>query len=248
MKNRMLWNDITRNKVMTLTIFLFISVAAMLLSLAALLGANLLGSIDRLMQDAQTPHFMQMHAGVLDIKKLDAFAAENEVVSRFQALKFLNIDSGQIVINGKSLAGTVQDNGFSTQSNQFDFLLDADNHPVQPLEGELYAPVFYSKDGTIKLGDTVTIHELRFTVADELTGALNSKSADEIMALFSEIHRNGTAILLVTHDAKVAASAQRVLFMQDGKIVSELPLVDFTNSGITGKAERILCEMRALEI
>ena len=164
MKSRMLWNDMTRNKTITLTIFLFISVAAMLLSLAALLGANLFGSIDRLMQDAQTPHFMQMHTGALDTKKLDAFAAENEVVSQFQVLKFLNMDSERIVINGKSLAGTVQDNGFSTQSNQFDFLLDSNNHPVQPLEGELYAPVFYSKNGTIKLGDTITIHEVRFTV------------------------------------------------------------------------------------
>lgn len=84
--------------------------------------------------------------------------------------------------------------------------------------------------------------------ADEPTGALNSKSADEIMALFSEIHQNGTAILLVTHDAKVAARAERVLFMQDGRIVRELTLIDLTTSDIAEKAERIAYEMRTLEI
>lgn len=58
--------------------------------------------------------------------------------------------------------------------------------------------------------------------ADEPTGALNSKSAEEIMGLLVDINKEGTAILLVTHDAKVAARADRVLFMKDGNIVSEL--------------------------
>jgi putative ABC transport system ATP-binding protein len=56
---------------------------------------------------------------------------------------------------------------------------------------------------------------------DEPTGALNSKSANEIMGLLAEIHRTGTTILLVTHDIKVAAKTGRVLFMLDGKIAGE---------------------------
>ena len=56
---------------------------------------------------------------------------------------------------------------------------------------------------------------------DEPTGALNSKSANEIMKLLAEIHRSGTTIMLVTHDIKVAAKTERVLFMLDGKIVAE---------------------------
>lgn len=187
MKNRMLWNDITRNKVITLTIFLFVSVASILLSLAALLGANLTGSIDRLMQDARTPHFMQMHAGKIDMGRLEAFTVENEFVSQFQVLKFLNIYSEQIEINGNSLTGTVQDNGFSTQSNQFDFLLDSDNRPVQPLEGELYAPVFYNKDGTIKLGDTITVNEFQFKVAGFVRDSqMNSALASSKRFIVSE--------------------------------------------------------------
>lgn len=56
---------------------------------------------------------------------------------------------------------------------------------------------------------------------DEPTGALNSTSANEIMALLADIHRTGTTIMLVTHDAKVAAKTERVLFIFDGKIAGE---------------------------
>lgn len=84
--------------------------------------------------------------------------------------------------------------------------------------------------------------------ADEPTGALNSKSSDEIMALFSAIHQDGTAILLVTHDAKIAARAQRILFMQDGKIVSQLKLAELTTGCFSERTEKILTETKRLGI
>ncbi|MGX2943578.1 ABC transporter ATP-binding protein [Enterococcus alishanensis] len=56
---------------------------------------------------------------------------------------------------------------------------------------------------------------------DEPTGALNSKSAAEIMNLFNEINQTGTTILLVTHDAKVASKTEQIFFMSDGEIISE---------------------------
>lgn len=56
---------------------------------------------------------------------------------------------------------------------------------------------------------------------DEPTGALNSTSASEIMTILADIHRSGTTVLLVTHDVKVAAKTERVLFILDGKIAGE---------------------------
>jgi putative ABC transport system ATP-binding protein len=56
---------------------------------------------------------------------------------------------------------------------------------------------------------------------DEPTGSLNSRSAGEIMDLLAEINQTGTTILLVTHDVRVAAKTERVLFMLDGSIVAE---------------------------
>lgn len=62
---------------------------------------------------------------------------------------------------------------------------------------------------------------------DEPTGALNSKFASEIMDILAEINQEGTAILLVTHDVKVAAKTERVLYMLDGQIVGEQYLGKF---------------------
>ncbi len=56
-------------------------------------------------------------------------------------------------------------------------------------------------------------------LADEPTGNLDSKTGLEIMALLGELHRDGSTILIVTHDPTVAAHANRVLTMQDGQIV-----------------------------
>lgn len=65
------------------------------------------------------------------------------------------------------------------------------------------------------------INNPKIIFGDEPTGALNSKSAAEIMNLFNEINQTGTTILLVTHDAKVASKTERILFMSDGEIISE---------------------------
>lgn len=84
--------------------------------------------------------------------------------------------------------------------------------------------------------------------ADEPTGALNSKSADEIMELLVDINKEGTAILLVTHDAKVASRADRVLFTKDGNIVSELPLQMFSGEDMEARGEKVLAGMAAMGI
>jgi len=70
---------------------------------------------------------------------------------------------------------------------------------------------------------------------DEPTGALNSKAAGEIMDLLTEINESGTTIMLVTHDVKVAARTERVLFMLDGQIVSEKYLGKASENGADRK-------------
>jgi putative ABC transport system ATP-binding protein len=58
-------------------------------------------------------------------------------------------------------------------------------------------------------------------LADEPTGNLDSKTGDEIMALFDELHAKGNTIILVTHEPDIAEYAHRVVHIRDGKIASD---------------------------
>lgn len=71
---RVIRNDVVKSKAITLTTMLFVAAAAMLVALAAVLVVNLSGAIDTLMPRAQTPHFMQMHAGAPGEKAADVEA------------------------------------------------------------------------------------------------------------------------------------------------------------------------------
>jgi putative ABC transport system ATP-binding protein len=55
-------------------------------------------------------------------------------------------------------------------------------------------------------------------LADEPTGNLDSKTSDEIMQLFENLHARGNTIILVTHEPDIAAHAHRVISIRDGKI------------------------------
>ena len=60
-------------------------------------------------------------------------------------------------------------------------------------------------------------------LADEPTGALDSRTAVEILALFQELNRDGVTIVLVTHDADVSRHARRLVRFKDGRVVDDLP-------------------------
>ena len=62
----------------------------------------------------------------------------------------------------------------------------------------------------------------RIILADEPTGALDSKSSDELLRLFGEVNQQGQTILMVTHSARAASRAGRVLFIRDGEVFHQL--------------------------
>ncbi|WP_339294517.1 ABC transporter ATP-binding protein [Paenibacillus sp. FSL W7-1279] len=88
----------------------------------------------------------------------------------------------------------------------------------------------------------------RIIFGDEPTGALNSISAQEIMDLFSEINADGTAVMLVTHDAHVAARTERIMFMRDGKVVGELKLPKLVGTDMDGRVKKVMLKMQEIGI
>lgn len=187
MNRKMIAKDLVKNKAVSLITILFISVAAMLLSFAAILAVNLFGAVDKLMADAKTPHFMQMHTGELDRAGLESFAGNNSNVEDYQVVPFLNVENTDIILGGNTLADSVQDNGFCTQSSRFDFLVDLDNQPVKPQNGELYVPVCYFKDGTAKVGDAALLCGQPFRVAGFIRDSqMNSTLASSKRFVVSE--------------------------------------------------------------
>ncbi|TII16650.1 macrolide ABC transporter ATP-binding protein [Bacillus subtilis] len=63
------------------------------------------------------------------------------------------------------------------------------------------------------------VNQPRFILADEPTGALDTKSSEQILSLFSELHREGKTIIMITHDPDVAKKADRTVFIRDGELV-----------------------------
>lgn len=64
------------------------------------------------------------------------------------------------------------------------------------------------------------VNEPSIILADEPTGSLDSKTGDEIMAIFQELNKQGKTIIVVTHEANIADYCQRKIHMKDGKIIS----------------------------
>ena len=62
----------------------------------------------------------------------------------------------------------------------------------------------------------------RLILADEPTGALDSKATDELLRLFGEVNRGGQTILMVTHSVRAASHAGRVLFIRDGEVFHQI--------------------------
>ena len=75
------------------------------------------------------------------------------------------------------------------------------------------------------------INSPKMIFADEPTGALNRSSSDEVMNELLSLNRDGTTIMCVTHDPKVAAKCSRVLYIVDGGIVGEKEMGHFDGGG-----------------
>ncbi len=75
----------------------------------------------------------------------------------------------------------------------------------------------------------------KIVLADEPTGALDSKATDELLSLFADLNRDGQTLLMVTHSVKAASHAGRVLFIKDGEVFHQIYRGTSTNEQLYQK-------------
>ncbi len=84
------------------------------------------------------------------------------------------------------------------------------------------------------------INDPKILFADEPTGALNSKASNEVMAELTRLNKEGMTILLITHDIKVAARTDKILYLVDGNIEGQCQLGKFTEDSSRRERENKL--------
>ncbi len=82
-------------------------------------------------------------------------------------------------------------------------------------------------------------------LADEPTGALDTQTGEEVLALFEKLHEEGLTLVIITHDQEVAERARRVITMRDGVVISDSggPAATASSAGSNGLSEPALASM-----
>ena len=146
---------------------------------------------------------------------------------------------GTVQLDGKNLA-SIKDSaiasfrrehlGFVFQDfNLLDtFSLEDNIYLPLVLAGKQYQEMHSRLEPLAKKLGITSITVPRLVLADEPTGALDSRATDELLRLFNTINEDGQTILMVTHSVKAASHAGRVLFIKDGEVYHQIYRGDST--------------------
>lgn len=176
-----------KNKVIHLTLLLFMILAAFLMSVASCVILQTSGSMENIFSIAKPPHFLQMHTGELDEEKVQEFADSVDYVSQSEIVEMVNIDGANIWYEKKgssavSMAESMLDNGFVKQTKYFDYLLDLDNNIVKQEDGEIGVPISYMEKYGLSIGDTITLTKGDFSKTYEIRNFLRDSQMASTMA------------------------------------------------------------------
>lgn len=164
MFKKIIKNDIKSSKIITFTVMTFVLLSGLFTSIATSLTVNLGDAVDEMMEKGKTPHLLHMHTGDLDFQRMEKFVKDSDLVDEYQILEMINIEGGAIEIGESTLENSIQDNGFVTQSESFDYLFDLNGDLIEAELGEIYIPIYYMKTAEVKKGDKVKIGDLDFKV------------------------------------------------------------------------------------
>ncbi|MDO4460089.1 MAG: FtsX-like permease family protein, partial [Clostridia bacterium] len=178
MIKRLIKNEIKNRKLLSASTVIFMAVSSMLIVLSLTLFTKLIGSVNNLMELAETPDYLQMHSGEINEEDLKYFAEKRTDIKTWQISKFLNLDNNMIYLGDENLAGNTQDNGLCVQSDRFDFLTDMDNRLPNVSPGQVYVPVCYRRLYNLNTGDFMTIGNEKLVIA----GFIRDSQMNSMMA------------------------------------------------------------------
>jgi len=161
---KMLRQDFLREKIITIVVFAFILLSALLVASGANLIVDLSGALSALFETAQAPHFVQMHAGDINQAEINRWAARNSLVKEQQTVEMITVDGSTLYVGDSQTAeeDSIMDISFVTQNRSFDFLLDLEDRVIKVSPGEVAVPIYYMQRDDLKVGDTVRISDGAF--------------------------------------------------------------------------------------
>ncbi|MFV0407869.1 MAG: ABC transporter permease [Propioniciclava sp.] len=155
--------DLRRNPGVNVALVTVLLLGAFLMATGAMVTERLVGSINQLFDEAQPPHFLQMHSGDYDEAALDSFAASQPAIEAWTVVDLLGFDGSALSWERSStgesgdLSASLIDNLFVSQNPDFDYLLDEQGEIAQPRDGEAYAPVAYQRTFGFEAGDEIGV-------------------------------------------------------------------------------------------
>ena len=135
------------------------------------------------------------------------------------------ITDGEVLFDGEKISGLSEKKQAKLRSEHFGFVFQQ-THLVSNLTLLENTAGGEAQRAAIA---RAMINSPRLIFADEPTGALNKSNSTEVMRLLSKLNRNRQSILMVTHDVRAALCGNRILYMEDGKILDELNLPPYSD-------------------
>ena len=173
---------------------------------------NIIGCLDRptsgsyLLDGQQVAHLTDDELAVTRNKKIGFVFQNFNLLPRMSAL--LNV-ALPLVYGGKNKSERLD---MAARSLDMVGLGNRSHHRSNELSGGQRQRVAIAR---------ALVNDPAIIMADEPTGNLDSKSGEELMAIFAELNKQGRTVILVTHEPDIAAFARRTIFVRDGKIIRD---------------------------
>lgn len=154
----MAWRDALRNPTSTISLIVLMALSVLLATASAGLLTAVGGASDRLLEQANSPHVVQMHAGVFDEGEIAQWAEARQDVTAHQTLRLLTLDGDQLLLDGRPQTENIQQNSLMVPASERDLLLTLDGAPLTEVEpGTIWLPVFYALEDDLAIGDAVVV-------------------------------------------------------------------------------------------